>query len=129
MSPDLAPALLTRIGRDAYARGVTASLLGPLIEYDRATGRNLLETLEVYLASGGNASAAARQLFLNRHSLLYRLAKIERLTGCSLEDGSDRFVLDLSVRLLRARTASCAARGRGTPAAGRRTTPTAARAR
>jgi DNA-binding PucR family transcriptional regulator len=124
MSADLAP-LLARLSHDRYARSVSASVLGPLLEYDRATGRNLLETLEVYLAESGNASAAARRLYLNRHSLLYRLRKIERLTGCSLEAGSDRFVLDLSVRVLRTRTAGARARAPRTRGAGPGTRPTA----
>jgi purine catabolism regulator len=53
-----------------------------------------MQTLMVYLATNYNASQTAKQLHLNRHSLLYRLRKIEHLTGLSLSDHEDLFVLE-----------------------------------
>jgi PucR family transcriptional regulator, purine catabolism regulatory protein len=98
---DLGPFLmLKRLGKDEQARQIAMRVLERLINYDRKTGRNLRRTLEVYLEERGNTSAAARRLFLNRHSLLYRLKKIEMLTGRSLDRYSDFFVLDLSLKLL-----------------------------
>jgi purine catabolism regulator len=87
-------------GSDA-ARATAAELLGPLIEYDGRRRLPLLETLEAYLDEGGNASATARRLYLNRHSLLHRLSRIEELTGCSLSSRDDRFILELSLRVHR----------------------------
>lgn len=74
-------------------------LMQPLIEYDRRTARDLVGTLELFLQENGNASSAARRLHLNRHSLLYRLRKIEELTGRSLSRHDDRFLLELGVRM------------------------------
>ncbi|MGH2764167.1 MAG: PucR family transcriptional regulator [Thermoleophilaceae bacterium] len=74
-------------------------LVRPLIEYEGRTARDLLGTLEVFLRENGNASSAARRLHLNRHSLLYRLRKIEELTGRSLSCHDDRFLLELGLRL------------------------------
>ncbi len=71
------------------------------MEYDRGSESGLMHTLEIFLNTNGNASSAARLLFLNRHSLLYRLRKIESLTGRSLESNADRFVLGLSMKLRR----------------------------
>lgn len=82
---------------------VVADAVGPLVEYDRQHRRNLVETLEVFLDESCNTSAAARRLFLNRHSLMYRLDKIEQLTGFSLKEPADRFFLHASVRLYRYR--------------------------
>lgn len=99
---DLAPYLmLGSLGEDPSARGIALETLRDLANYDQKTSRSLIDTLEVYLDERGNASAAARRLFLNRHSLLYRLKKIEEMTGRSLEDPNDLFVLELSLRLLR----------------------------
>ncbi len=53
----------------------------PLEEYDRERRSDLVRTLRIYFAAGANASEAADRLFLHRNSMLYRLARIEKLTG------------------------------------------------
>ena len=82
---------------------VVTEAVGALVTYDRQNRRNLLETLQVFLDESCNTSAAARRLFLNRHSLMYRLRKIEELTGFSLKESADRFFLQACVRLYRYR--------------------------
>ena len=57
-----------------------------LKEHDLETGDSLLNTLYVYLQSFGNASEAARRLYLHRNSLNKRLKKIETLIGKELSD-------------------------------------------
>lgn len=93
--------LLSRMLEQPSARRMVDDTLGGLLDYDRRTGRNLVQSLAVYLSENGNTSAAARELHLNRHSLLYRLHKIEALTGRDLERHDDRFLLDLALRLWR----------------------------
>ena len=65
-----------------------------LLAYDEHSKVGLMQTLMVYLATNYNASQTAKELHLNRHSLLYRLEKIEQLTGLSLHDHEDLFVLE-----------------------------------
>ena len=99
---DLAALLmLADVARDPLAMELARSVLDPLLDYDRATSRGLVKTLETYLAEHGNTTAAARHLHLNRHSLLYRLRRIEELTGRRLAHHEDRYLLDTSLRLLR----------------------------
>jgi hypothetical protein len=74
--------------------------LQPLIDYDRTRRGQLVHTLEILLNEATNISAAARALYLNRHSLLYRIKLIEELTGLSLKNPADRFQLEVSVRVL-----------------------------
>jgi PucR family transcriptional regulator, purine catabolism regulatory protein len=93
--------LLAGLARDPQAAELARSVVQPVVEYDRKTGRNLLATIETYLATGGNASSTARRLSLNRHSMLYRLDKFEELTGRDLGNPGDRFVVDLSIKLYR----------------------------
>ena len=81
-SPDLAP-----------FRG----LVEPLAAYDRKRRSDLVRTLRVYLATGANASEAADRLFLHRNSILYRLARIEQLTGLDLKDPHARLALQLAL--------------------------------
>lgn len=93
--------MLSRLAEDRFAVQWACAAVEPLRSYDSETGRNLLQTLELYLDEGMNTSSAARRLHLNRHSLLYRLRKIESLTGRSLNCAGDRFLLELSIKLHR----------------------------
>jgi purine catabolism regulator len=70
----------------------------PLEEYSERWGVPLVLTLGEWLAAGGNASATARRLGVNRQSLLHRLNRIEALTGCDLAAADDRFALELALR-------------------------------
>jgi purine catabolism regulator len=78
---------------------ITLSTIGALIDFDHQRGLDLIGTLIAYIRHQGNVSQTARKLNLHRQSLLYRLRKIEALTGRSLTDPDDLFLLDLSVKL------------------------------
>ena len=67
----------------------------PLLEYDRTHEADLLHTLDVFLKCGGNQSKASQELFLHRSSLLYRLRRIEDLTGFNLRDNEQRVLLQM----------------------------------
>jgi DNA-binding PucR family transcriptional regulator len=74
------------------------ALIEPLREHDRARRSDLVRTLKTYFTAGGNASEAADRLFLHRNSMLYRLERIQKLTGLDLRD--DRVALALQLGLL-----------------------------
>jgi hypothetical protein len=67
---------------------------------DADAGR-LLTTLECYLDKGGDARAAAAELFIHRSSLYGRLHRIEEAAGVDLGSGDARLELHLGLRLLR----------------------------
>jgi purine catabolism regulator len=99
---ELAPHLmLAGLVQDPTARSIAQGVLDKLLAHDASKRANLLDTLDVYLQEGGNVSAAARRLYLNRHSLTYRLRRIEELTGRVLSDSSDRFILQICLHLVR----------------------------
>ena len=75
--------------------------LGPLFDARDQRERELLHTLEVYLASGGRKAEAARLLHLERQSLYLRLQRVERLLGVDLDDPDAVLGLHLAVRALR----------------------------
>ena len=81
-SPDLAP---------------FRELVRPLEEHDRARRSDLVRTLRAYFAAGGNASEAAERLFLHRNSMLYRLERIQKLTGLDLKDPDASLALRLGL--------------------------------
>jgi purine catabolism regulator len=93
--------MLRALGEDPLAREVAEEAVGALVDYDERTGRGFIETYEAYVAEQFNTSRTARRLHLNRHSLLYRLGKIEELTGRQLDNPADRFLLELSLKLVR----------------------------
>ena len=66
--------------------------LAPLIEYDREHNGEYLATLEAYLRCGGSIKAMSEEMFVHRNTILYRMANIKRLLGCTLEDPQDRLV-------------------------------------
>jgi PucR family transcriptional regulator, purine catabolism regulatory protein len=80
-------------------KAITRSLLGRLLDYSRRRGIDLIHTFQCYFRNHGNVSQTARELNLHRQSLLYRLRKIESLTGRSLIDADDLFLLQLSIKI------------------------------
>lgn len=73
--------------------------LKKLIEYEKNSSTDLIRTLTEFIKNNYNASLTARHLHLNRQSLLYRLKKIETLTGLSLSDRRDLFLLEIFTRI------------------------------
>ncbi|MDO8202054.1 CdaR family transcriptional regulator, partial [Conexibacter sp. CPCC 205762] len=61
----------------------------------------LVPTLACYLDLGGDARAAAEQLFLHRSSLYGRLHRIEEVAQVDLRSGEDRLQLHMALRLRR----------------------------
>ncbi|MGH2613731.1 MAG: PucR family transcriptional regulator [Thermomicrobiales bacterium] len=95
--------VLLGIGANPESRRFWDGYLRDLIDYGEQKGMDLLGTLELYLTTQGNVSETARRLHLHRQSLLYRLQRIEELTGGDLSDAQHRFALELSTHLYRLR--------------------------
>jgi purine catabolism regulator len=75
--------------------------LGPLLEVGGDRGRDLLETLEVYLHNGGSKTRAALALEIERQSLYHRLGRIESILAVDLGDGDTALALHLAVMIRR----------------------------
>jgi DNA-binding PucR family transcriptional regulator len=65
---------------------VVHRLLGRVADLARGEQEMLLTTLRIWLECGGNASAAARQLYCHRNTVRNRLHRLEALSGQSLSD-------------------------------------------
>ena len=76
---------------------LSATALGPL-SGGRLEPELLIATLEAYFREVGNVAATARRLGVHERTAVYRLARIEALTGLRLDDADDRFRLELAVR-------------------------------
>ena len=79
--------------------------IGTLVEYDRAQGTDLVETLSAYFAHKGNLSQTAEALFVHRNTLLYRMERIREISGLDLDNPETRLSIQLALRAYRLLTA------------------------
>jgi PucR-like helix-turn-helix protein len=73
-------------------------ILGPVIEYDSRRNGNLLSSLRVWLKHDRALDAASRALSIHKHTLSYRLRKVETLTDRRLTKLSDLVDLSLAIQ-------------------------------
>ncbi|HEY3187194.1 MAG TPA: PucR family transcriptional regulator ligand-binding domain-containing protein [Solirubrobacteraceae bacterium] len=74
------------------------SLLGPIERGEGHYGGELMRSLEAFIEANGQWEAAARRLYCHRHTLRYRIRKIEELTGRDLGSARDRIEFWLAMR-------------------------------
>src|SRR4029078_5636994 len=90
--------LLLALQDDDALRLYSAGLLEPIERTEGEYGGELLRSLEAFIENNGNWERAARQLSCHRHTLRYRIRKIEELTGRDLSRATDRIELWLALR-------------------------------
>ncbi|MDQ7092929.1 PucR family transcriptional regulator ligand-binding domain-containing protein [Desulfosporosinus sp. PR] len=71
-----------------------------LIEHDKINETFLLKTLEVFLECNGNASKAAKELFIHYKTMLYRLERIKEITGMDLEANEHRLEIEMGLKII-----------------------------
>ncbi len=72
-----------------------------LVAYDSEHNRELCATAEAFFDCGMNLRKTADILHVHRNTLVYRLKRIEEITGHSLGDPEDSFELHLALRIRR----------------------------
>ncbi len=90
--------LLLALQDDDALRLYSDGLLDPIERTEGEYGGELLRSLEAFIENNGNWERAARQLYCHRHTLRYRIRKIEELTGRDLGRATDRIELWLALR-------------------------------
>jgi len=90
--------LLLALQDDEALRLYSDGLLEPIGRNEGDYGGELLRSLEAFIENNGNWERAARQLYCHRHTLRYRIRKIEELTGRDLSRATDRIELWLALR-------------------------------
>jgi purine catabolism regulator len=73
------------------------SVLGPL-EDANDYGDELIRSLEAFIEQNGQWERAARRLYCHRHTLRYRIRRVEELTGRDLSSARDRIEFWLALR-------------------------------
>ena len=74
------------------------SVLGPIEDSDERYAGELLRSLEAYIDRNGHWERAASDCYCHRHTLRYRIKRIEELTGRDLSRANDRVELWLALR-------------------------------
>ena len=74
-----------------------ASTIAPLVAYDAEHETELLVTLETFLAHHGSTTETAEAMGLHRHTVGYRLSRVQEVSGLSPyeSDGRERLGLGL----------------------------------
>ena len=91
--------LLLSLQDDDALRLYCDSVLGALEDGGNGEyGDELLRSLEVFIEQNGQWERAARELFCHRHTLRYRIRRIEELTGRDLSSARDRIEFWLALR-------------------------------
>jgi purine catabolism regulator len=90
--------LLLSMSEPDALRAFSDSLLGPLDAYDREHGGELQSSLRAFLQHNARWETAAAELFVHRHTLRYRMRKVEELTGRDLSSSFDRMEFWLALR-------------------------------
>ncbi len=91
--------LLCELENIPVVENFSAQIIAPLAKYDEEHRGSLVQTLEAYFNHHGNISRTAESLFVHRNTLLYRMDRIQELTGQDLNNANMRLALHLSLKL------------------------------
>jgi PucR family transcriptional regulator, purine catabolism regulatory protein len=90
--------LLLSLQDDDALRLYCDSVLGPLEDASGEYGDELIRSLEAFIEQNGQWEKAARELYCHRHTLRYRIRRVEQLTGRDLSSARDRIEFWLALR-------------------------------
>ncbi|MFO7951416.1 MAG: PucR family transcriptional regulator ligand-binding domain-containing protein [Bacillota bacterium] len=76
-------------------------LLAPVFEYDRTKKGDLIKTLEAYYETNRNLKLTSARLFTHYNTVLYRIKKIEELTGVNLDNPESALNFEIAVNILK----------------------------
>jgi purine catabolism regulator len=74
------------------------SILAPIEASEGHYGGELMRSLEAFIEENGQWEKAARRLYCHRHTLRYRIRRVEELTGRDLANARDRIEFWLALR-------------------------------
>jgi purine catabolism regulator len=90
--------LLLSMQSDEELDAFCEAILGAVEAADGRYGGELMRSLRIFIEENGQWERASRRLFCHRHTLRYRIRKIEELTERDLERAEDRIEFWLALR-------------------------------
>ena len=73
--------------------------LKPLADYDKKKSTELVKTLESYFEHNGNLKKMSDALYTHYNTILYRINRINEITGMNLDDPNDRLNLEIALKI------------------------------
>jgi purine catabolism regulator len=90
--------LLLSLQDDDALSSYCRSVLDPIEQGEGEYGDELVRSLDVFIEHNGHWEKAANALFCHRHTLRYRIRRIEQLTGRDFSSARDRIEFWLALR-------------------------------
>jgi purine catabolism regulator len=90
--------LLLSLQDDDALASYCQSVLGPVETDEGEYGEELLRSLDVFIEQNGHWEKAAQALYCHRHTLRYRIKRVETLTGRDFSRARDRIEFWLALR-------------------------------
>jgi purine catabolism regulator len=90
--------LLLSLQDDEALASYCHSVLGPVESDDGGYGDELLRSLDIFIEQNGHWERAAQALYCHRHTLRYRIKRVEQLTGRDFSHARDRIEFWLALR-------------------------------
>ncbi len=90
--------LLLSLQDDDALASYCQSVLGPVEGDEGEYGDELLRSLDVFIEQNGHWERAAQTLYCHRHTLRYRIKRVEQLTGRDFTHARDRIEFWLALR-------------------------------
>jgi len=90
--------LLLSLQDDDALSSYCRSVLDPIERGEGEYGEELVRSLDVFIEHNGHWEKAANALFCHRHTLRYRIRRIEQLTGRDFSNARDRIEFWLALR-------------------------------
>jgi purine catabolism regulator len=90
--------LLLSLQDDDALNSYCRSVLDPIERGEGEYGDELVRSLDVFIEHNGHWEKAANALFCHRHTLRYRIRRIEQLTGRDFSNARDRIEFWLALR-------------------------------
>lgn len=89
------------VGSPELTSRLTQVAFGDLLALPEQERETLLSTLDAVIDSGGSPTRAAQRLYCHRNTVIYRLQRIESVTGRSVSDARDRLLFALGLLAVR----------------------------
>jgi PucR family transcriptional regulator, purine catabolism regulatory protein len=90
--------LLLSLQDDDALLSYCREVLGPIEQGEGDYGDELLRSLDVFIEHNGHWEKAAAALYCHRHTLRYRIRRVEQLTGRNFSSARDRIEFWLALR-------------------------------
>jgi purine catabolism regulator len=90
--------LLLSLQDDDALSSYCRSVLDPIEQGEGDYGEELVRSLDVFIEHNGHWEKAAAALFCHRHTLRYRIRRVEQLTGRDFSSARDRIEFWLALR-------------------------------